>query len=375
MANTQKLNDYVYNNGLAKIMNAYFLLTNQQNGPDTAETIVLNVIEGAFWAIGSEGGPIGNFAASFLSGTVSYWATNTPPSLNAQFANFTSRFQATSLQVDTQLANYAHDVAGNWNTTFSYNGNTVALSDLASADFPKEIDPAFEKMAKTALFALDQGMWTQLLQESFVVTHWLDDGAAAPKSIVPDPVAWAQGYYTQHPAYYETWTWHTSTGCGDTDGWVFQDYNLGTGASVLNDASLNAPACAYLFQDSTPGVTINPDGLFTRVQVFTGLNLRQVDLRPPPIRAAEAELSTGYLRAMKEGKTLGGLVASEGRAALEKRVIDRAQSDPISPTIFCEAPAPDTGAVFGRQDPRDGIVERRGGNSRNFGLVIPARKT
>jgi len=124
LKNMQALNGYVYDHGLVKIQNAYLLLSEVDN-VDPGAVVAINVIEGAFWAFGSLGGPIGNFAASFLSGMVSYWATNTPPSLNGQFASYFTRFDATTRQVDTQLATYYGDVAANWNTQFSYNGKTT----------------------------------------------------------------------------------------------------------------------------------------------------------------------------------------------------------------------------------------------------------
>src|SRR5581483_5961214 len=122
--------------------------------------IGLNILEGAFWAVGSELGPIGNFLASFLSGMVSWWATNTPPNLNTTFANLLSRLSATSLQVDSQLATYYSDVAGNWNVQFTYNGQTQTLSNLATFNVPAETDPQFEQLAAAALFVLYQSAST-----------------------------------------------------------------------------------------------------------------------------------------------------------------------------------------------------------------------
>jgi hypothetical protein len=286
LANMQKLNDYVYTNGLAKILNAYFLLNSQNNGPDTGATVLLSIVEGTFGAIGSEGGPIGNFAATFLSGMLSYWATNLPANLNTQFADFTSRFQATSTQVDLQLATYAQDVAGNWNTKFVYNSKTVALSDLAAGDFPKEIDPLFEKMASAALFALDQQMWTQLLRAGFVVTK-IDGTSMIPTDDSPmDCNAYMEAVlYPKCPAYYFQPSTYTPFG------WATTVSFLGTGVSLFSNNQLNNNACAYLFQNSTIFKTINPNGLFRREQVFWGLGLRQATT--PSLVQAESPADNG----------------------------------------------------------------------------------
>ncbi|SRR6476661_3222168 len=89
-----------------------------------------------------------------------------------------------------------------------------------------------------------------------------------------------------------------------------------------------------------------------------------------PRRAAE-KLSVEYVRAIKQGKTLGLLVQREGREQVEKRVIEKAQSDPIfawdltrrtRETLekFLDVKIPDVVAV-------DVIVE----SARSFALVIP----
>ena len=92
---------------------------------------------------------------------------------------------------------------------------------------------------------------------------------------------------------------------------------------------MSSAACAYLSIDSANGVVINSNGLFARATVFNNLGIPQVTKwcagSPPSL----ARLSMGYLRAMKEGKTLGNLILREGREAVEKRVIDKAHQDPI----------------------------------------------
>jgi hypothetical protein len=133
--NMQALNDYIYNQGNSRVTNAYLLLS-EQDSSDPGLTVGLNILEGVFWAVGSELGPIGNFLASFLSGMVSWWASNTPPSLNTTFASLLIRLQQTSLAVDTQLATYYQNVAANWDVQFTYNGQTQTLANLANITVP-----------------------------------------------------------------------------------------------------------------------------------------------------------------------------------------------------------------------------------------------
>src|SRR5438045_1685151 len=120
LTNMLAFNDQVYNFGLAKYLNAYALLSEHDDN-DLGLAIGLNIIEGAFWAAGSVAGPAGSFLASFLSGMVAYWMTDTPPSLNTAFAQNVLRFQATTEQVDANLATYFQDVPDNWHQSFHYN--------------------------------------------------------------------------------------------------------------------------------------------------------------------------------------------------------------------------------------------------------------
>jgi hypothetical protein len=331
LTNMQAFNDYVYNQGQSKVLNAYFLMS-EHDDSDPGLTIGLNILEGVFWAVGGSLGPIGNFAASFLSGMVSWWATSTPPSLNTTFASLLTRLQATSLAVDQQLAQYYQNVAANWNTQFTYNGQTTTLADCANIKFPPETDPSFETMAATALFALDQMVWKTVMLANFVITHWEPDTVMPGKESEP-PVSWDEMFIAKNPAYYNTWSWHKSSGCGDTSGWNTMEYNIGTGAGVFSDGSMSNDACKYLFIDSADGVVINAQGLYNRATVFTGLGLSQktyyVATGGGGAAALGATLSTSYLRAMKEGKTIGKLVEKEGRDAVQRRIVEKAKSDPV----------------------------------------------
>jgi hypothetical protein len=330
LKNMQAFNDYVFNHGQSLVNNAYVLLT-EQDDSDPGLTVGLNILEGAFWAVGSLGGPIGSFVASFMSGMVAWWASDTPPDLAQTFSGLWTRLSASSLAVDNQLAVYYNDVAGNWGTQFTYNGVTTTLANLAEGTFPAETDTGFGPLAAAALFALDQAIWTTVMQANFVITQWeLSSGPLILQGDENDPpVKWDEGLIAGNPAYYCTWVWHESSGCGDMTGWEISEYNIGTGAGVFTDGSMSKDACGYLFIDSADGVTINSNGLFPRATVFNGLGIsRATHVVPVGGGGAVAgKLSMSYLRAMKHGQTLGKLIEREGRETVERRIIDKAHQD------------------------------------------------
>jgi hypothetical protein len=370
----QALNDYVYNQSTAKVLNAYLLLS-ESDGSDPGLTVGLNILEGAFWALGSELGPIGNFAASFLSGMVSWWATSTPPSLNTTFANMLTRLQATSQAVDMQLAVYYQNVVADWDTSFTYNGSTANLSDLAAGNFPVETDPAFETAAAAALFALDQQIWASVMVARYVITQWELSSGPVIMSGSEDqpPIGYDESFIAAHPAYTNTWVWHNSSGCGDTTGWEVTEYNIGTGAGVFSDGSMGHDACNYLFIDSAPGVVINPAGLFTRETVFTGLGIRQTTyiVSVGGGGGVAGRVSLEYLRSMRAGQTISQLIEREGRESVQQRIIDRAQRDRVFATSLAHRPRQAIESLLGVRIPEvvsvSAIVETPG----VFAVVVP----
>jgi hypothetical protein len=70
----QAMSDRAYPQNLGRISDAFDLLTEPESNSNPGLTIVLNLVEGAFWAIGASVPKaytaVGNFAASFLSGMV-----------------------------------------------------------------------------------------------------------------------------------------------------------------------------------------------------------------------------------------------------------------------------------------------------------------
>jgi hypothetical protein len=376
LQNMQALNDYVYNQGQSRVLNAYLRLSEQDND-DPGLIIGLNILEGAFWAVGGSLGPVGNFLASFLSGMVAWWATSTPPSLNTTFASLLLRLQASSLQVDQQLATYYQDVAGNWNVSFTFNGQTQTLSNLANIVVPPETNPDFETLAAAALFALDQTVWKTVLQANFVVTLWeLSSGnTPMPGNQNDPPIQWDAGFIAANPAYYNTWTWHNSSGCGDSTGWLVNEYNIGTGAGVFTDGSMSGDACSYLFQDSAPGVIINAGGLYTRSTVFTGLGIKTATQIVPtggggPVGAS---LSMGYLRAMKAGQTLGRLIETEGRANVQQRIIEKAHQDAVFAKNLAMRPRETIAKFLNVHIPDVVSVSAIVETPRTFALIIPMK--
>jgi hypothetical protein len=280
--NMQSFNDHVYNYGNAKIANAFALLS-QTDNTDLGNKISVDLLSGACYAITGLIEPIGTVAGSFLSSYVSGYYAAPPPSLNMAFSNLINRFQATSIQLDYDLAQIYSNPLTYWNNTYSGTINTPfgsypvssTVSQLSTIDFPAETDPQFDVLVKAAVYALDQQIWDDLLQR-FIITKQTPE-VDVTNQYDPDGIdVWLEEFYNLHKAYWCTYTYYEdiSKKGKDNSYWRVFEYNIGSGVNNHSDGSLNDNACNYLFIDSIDNVIINPDGLFHRTFVFNNLGIR-----------------------------------------------------------------------------------------------------
>ena len=269
---------YTYGNG--KIINAYALLS-QQDNKDLGLQIGLNLLTSAMEAIGAEAGFAGATAGNFVSSMISSYAENTPISIAGPIASIEERFEQTSLQAGRDLAEICDNPAAYWDQT--YTGTLITpfvtkvisanVSDLGQPDlFPSKDQSTYQDYLIEASYALDQSIWSVLLK-NFIITAWLPATEYKTKYYSEqDMENNAAGFYGAHPAYYNTWVYEAAKKDKNDAYWQTQ-HNIGSGASTFNDGSLNNDACQYLFIDSYDNVVINSEGLFNRSFVFNSLGI------------------------------------------------------------------------------------------------------
>lgn len=377
LTNMQAFNDYCHDHGQDKIANAYVLLS-QSDDRDRGLADVKNLLEGCFWAMGGELGPVGALGANMLCGLVNRWTTEDPVDMGASYASLITRFDAASVDIDTQLAIYHADPAKYWDESFSYNGQTCTLGDLAGVDFPSEADPEFFTLYNPCIFALDQTIWRMLITTGgFIIAKW------EPDTAFPTPfdfAAWEDGFFAAHPSYWATAVYHPdSGGCGDYECYYVTQYNLSTGAGQYHDGHISDAACNYLFADRADGHSYSECtmGLFPRTDVFQTWGLSVHTIYEPygvasPVVDATTDAARRYLRAKQAGlPTLSALQAEVGDAEIKARLIRAVRTSPslrsslrISPLATMErilnvAVPPFVRFSFVFEGPR------------HFGLVIP----
>lgn len=383
--------------------NAYNLLS-QVDNQDVLAEIGLNMLEGAFWAVGSNFGMAGNFAASFLSGMAASWSSNPPPDLAGSYSDLDTAILQTSFAVDAQLGIYYRHTAEHWNDSFSYNNTTFTLAGIATQPFPAAGEKGYVTMETAASKGMDQSIWTYLLKAKFQITQW-----QSPNAIFIDgqqntpPTAWLTMFYQRNPAYFANYVWYSTTGCGAKHGWNITEYSLGIAPTNGADNAITQAAASYLMTDFDPAKPSTTSGLFTREYVFINLGLKLEGWFQPnnpevPGFAAKPEgqpfaqsgepaiaspasippvpaLSRAYLRAMKEGKTLTHLIATEGRQSVEARILAQAKIDPIFAADLKMRPRQTLevflGVLIAEPIKLSVIVE----DSLTFGIVIPQQQS
>jgi hypothetical protein len=378
----QALNDYVYDHSDAKVLNA-FLLMSEKDDDDPGLAIGINLLEGVFAALGGFLGGVGALAATFLNGMISTWASQPPPELNTTFANMLNRLSETSRAADRQLATYYQDPVGNWDASYTYQGETATLSDLAEFQFPAETDPRFEDMAGVSLDGLDHAVWTTVLRTNYVITKFVPTpgyGQNEPQPFTipgePDafPASLADAYLVQNPSYYLVPVgWLPKEGCGSEDRWVVQEYNVGTGVTGLSDGGLSRDACNYLFKNGYTDTAVNPAGLFERAYVFTSMGIPTTSTNTNVFVAPAAEVSTEYRQALVTGDTLGALASREGRASIEARIVARAHEDPVFARRLALQPRTTLQDFLGVRIPETLLLSVVVESEQLFGIVIPRK--
>ncbi len=284
--NIINFNNYLYNQGNVKILNAYLLLSLTDN-KDLGEQISINLIKGSFIGIGAEFSIPGAIVSNFVCGIVDYYTDNTPASLNMPIDSLLNRYQATSEQLNVDLEMYYGDPVSYWNKTFSGTASNafgtypynMTFNQLDTIDFPADTDSAFMDYVYAAQYALDQQIWFTLLP-NFVITKYEPETDYPCKTYseqeMENNAAW---FYGVNKSYWNNWTYvHETNRKGEDISYyqLFQN-NIGTGAGAFTDGHISDGACDYLFIDSYDNVIINANGLFHRNFVFNNMpNIKHV---------------------------------------------------------------------------------------------------
>ena len=279
LRNIITFNDELYVQGQTKILNAYALLSISDDH-DPALEVGLNILKSAFLGIGDIGGPIGVIISSFVCGLLDSYTTSTPVSLNAQMSSMLMRFQKTSEQLDVDFEMYYNNPVAYWNNTFSGSVTNAfgtypvscTFSDLSTIKFPPKTEPDFMTYLLKAQYALDQQIWFTLLP-NFRITKFEPSTQYPCKTYTEDEMNHNASFYNAHKSYWANWVYVHATNRKGEDISYYERWqnSIGGDAGAFTDGHLNDSACNYLFLDSDDNVIINPDGMFHRTFVFTGM--------------------------------------------------------------------------------------------------------
>lgn len=370
LARMQDLIRYVHNNSGGYVNHAYLLL-DQVRQRDPGLAFGVTVIAFGLGKLGGQFGPAGQLVASFLSGMITDWLTHTPESLKTAFAEVWLRFEKTYLEADLHLARYRGDPQTYWDVEYKGPGfdTPVKVSAFATCDLPESHEEAFVEAAGASVRAFDQQLWREMVSASFRIFScaegpWLMRGR--PKS--NPPMDWAHAYIKKNPFYDVSWKWVDEGYCCEPyRGWEITGHWIGRAARN----EMTGECCHYLFRDDGHGKVTNPDGLFARKEVFHSWRLAQSETNCRSSRPA-ARISRQTQRAFAAGHTIQHLIAAEGRAAVEARILQRAADDPSFAFDLHQRPREALEALLGVKIPEVVGLQVIFEAPDSFALVVPS---
>jgi hypothetical protein len=340
---------------------------------DPLQKFVSNMLDSAFWCIGSfsfpGAGVISSFVGTFFG---AYAGPNPPPSLGGTFGDVWARFDATFLQADADLAVIYGDPAGNWNKSYTdpTTGKTVTVSCLGDGNtkMPGKDDVLFQQMTNSAVAAFRVALTKATLGKKWKVladpkglfmSHW-DEG---------DIADWWPGFLKKNPAYFVTW--HKDKGgsvCCPVSGEDVLENFLGCGSDDYYFAG-QAPddMCNWLFIDDQFGGTVNAKGIASREDVFCNWGL-DGSLDPSSVQATAPQTPSPTM--VERANWWREAFHQKPRYEIEQELIRRAWADPLFMRDLVKHPR-ETLAALGMVLPDEAKIEVIREKPGDYKLVIP----
>lgn len=310
---------------------------------DPGQQFLSTFLDSVFWSIGSldfpGAGVIASFMGTFFS---SYSGPNSPSSLQGTFASIWDRFSATFLQADHDLAAISANPAAFWDSTYTnpVNGKSVVVSSLgdSAVHVPESHTPDFQSMSEVALKTYQYNLAAELVRKLYWIVESVAYSGVGWGWSDEDMAKYGSQYIADNPAYFLRWRKVFKDRCGKRY-YGIQYYNLSilTSGSMIDVASNDL--CNWLFHDDGFGHT-NPRGIAERASVFNDWGLKYFTSdaiitpkrAPEPLTASEQTDPEPAALAPEQAemvKTWAAFFKSNGRQELEKRLIDRALTDPL----------------------------------------------
>lgn len=325
------------------VINECYSYINESAQSDPGQQFTFQMLNDLLWGIGGIDFKGNALLSAFLANLEYTYVTQTPPTLQGVMGSVWERFDKTFLQSLDDLSNIKANLSSLWMNTWTNPINNTVTTNwcLGSPEYvvPAKMSVEFQSMTDAAIKAFTYGLAKYLLPTNWWVLRDMT-GLFLPNGTTQNIVNMLQANPTQWAPYY--FTWFSTTGgeiCPEQGIEVCENF-LGNGSDdpmFAGAAPVNL--CDWLFIDDGYGNTLNSNGIATRHDVFCNWGLKyslpqsapncnpfDTNVVPQP-KPASTPLDVKEER--KKAMKWHGLFDTEGRQAVERRLIEKAVKDPV----------------------------------------------
>ncbi|MFS2002733.1 hypothetical protein ACEN9F_03810 [Duganella sp. CT11-25] len=361
------------------VLQEVYLELSQDGEPDPGQKFLTTFFTAVFTSIAliefPGAGLFGTFLGTFFG---AYGGDTPPPSLRGAFGSLWQRMDETYLQADKDLAAISDNPAAYWDKSYTdpLTNKSMPVSSLGDpeANMPDRHSALFQNITDAIIAQARITITAAYIGKKFYIQ------AVTHSPVDPFMLGWTEADFAKFASdtiARQKFSYFASRESFETDccdgnkkfwGIQYTQFGLTTSSAWASDK-----LCDWLFRDDQFGKVTNPDGVASRVTVFTEWGIPGTALIqnwPGSVWAVQepTQETRDSIQAVAWAKLFDGVTRQE----LEKRLIRKFYADPAFAKALLKEPGKTIAAELGVELPSFAKVEVLRETRGSYKLLIPA---